>query len=113
MSSTEAGVAIMPMRLDPRWGGYVRTKDLPTKIVCKGYTAPPSQSGAYVGSVRPGTTLGPIAAVEHSEDFVSLKANGWWINIWCARRGGVDFAFVVLDYELKAWAKNGWQHIHQ
>ena len=85
----------------------MRTKDLLTQIVCKGYTAPPSQSGAYVGSVRPGTTLGHIAAVEHSEDFVSVKVNGWWINIWSARRGGVDFALIVPDSEMKAWEEKG------
>ena len=75
-------------------GDYVRTKPLPTAIVCKAYTAPPSSvaypgsglsisGGEFITSFSPDTYLGPITAIEITRDFVTVQLHGdHWVNIW-------------------------------
>ena len=112
----------MSPRPYPRVGSYVRAKchgkHHPTKIVCKGYYAAPSvarvgSDSGWLGNIEPGTYLGPIAAVDQSERYVSVFINGWWINIWSTERGGTTFAFPVPDQEVRRWVRRGWQHRFQ
>ena len=108
----------MSPRPYPRVGTYVRAKCPPTKIVCKGYYGAPSvarvgSDSGWLGNIQPGSYLGPIAAVDHSERFVSVLVNGWWINIWASEGGGRTFAFPVPGQEVRRWERRGWEHRFQ
>ena len=84
-------------------GDYVQTKRLPTSIRCKAYTAPPQGRGAprwewsgqYIATIEPATYLGPIESIARSDDFLTIRVEDWWINVWSADFGGTKFAFKV------------------
>ena len=110
----------MAARPFPRPGDYIQARPPPTRVEVKGYSAPPSIGGNYVGRVTAGAYVGPIIAVEHSEQFVTVLVDGWWINIWSANphpiRGnsrrstyGVDFAYVITQDEALSWERRGWR----
>ena len=83
---------------DPRpyWlvlGDYMETKPMPTNVRCKAYTHPPGCEGEYITTIEPGTILGPIEALMHSDKYCSIRVGDQWINVWCTRDGrGVSFA---------------------
>ena len=112
----------MPLRPSPRPGDYIQTKPQPTRIVCKGYSQPPSCGGSYLGSLSSGIYIGPIVATEKTDRFVTVLIDGWWINIWRAKRDrslkrpherrfsseGVVYAHVITREEACLWERNGW-----
>ena len=116
----------MSPRPSPRPGDYVQAKPRPTSIVCKGYSRPPRYNGNRLGTIPAGTYLGPIIAVEDSDRFVTVLIDGWWINIWRAKRHrdagghtgptfsseGVDYAHVITREEARRWEDDGWK-FHQ
>ena len=87
-------------------GSYWQSKALPTRIRCKAYDAPPRVRGTYRTTIEPSTTLGPVEAVEHRGDFVTILVRGYWINVW---KNGIPFAFAVCPDVVDEWRSNGWQ----
>ena len=109
----------MAARPFPRPGDYIQARPPPTRVVVKGYSAPPSMKGNYVGTVPPGVCVGPIMDTEHSAQFVTVLIDEWWINVWAAKplpkhgnsrrfSSGVDYARVITQDEACAWQRNGW-----
>ena len=90
-------------------GDYVRTKPPPTRIRCKGYSAPPDVGGIHLGTCAPGTYLGPVEEVTSGRGFITILVRGWWINV-SSDEGGrrVHFATRVQPRERSAWARAGW-----
>ena len=117
----------MSPRPAPRPGDYVQAKPRPTRIVCKGYSLPPSCRGDYLGTIPAGTYVGPITAIENSDRFVTVLIDEWWINIWRAKRNrnadgrlgsmfsseGVDYAHVITREEACLWERDGWSFRHR
>ena len=97
----------MVARPFPRQGDYFRTRPPPTRVRCRAYTAPPNRGG-LICSITPGTTLGPVEASVHSGQFVTIMVRGWWVNVWSAERGGVNFAYRCEDAEVADWHFHGW-----
>ena len=85
------------------------SKPLPTRIRCKGYTAPP-YDGELLGTVAPGTYLGPVSTWLHTERCTTVLINDWWVNVWESRDGdlGTAFAYLVPDNVIEAWREQGW-----
>ena len=112
----------MAPRPRPVPGDYLRSRTHPyfrsmphnERVVCKGYTSPPSRPGRCIGTVSPGTYLGPVSDVEHTHHFVTVRINGWWINIWTSQGPGVDcYASLVPYPEVHLWERHGWEHRYQ
>ena len=61
-------------------GDFLRTIDH-RSIRCKRYDEPP-YSGRYIDTLDPGTTLGPVTRVLHTPTFMTVEADGKWINVW-------------------------------
>ena len=93
-------------RPQPMVGSYWQSKALPTKIRCKAYDAPPRVRGTCLTTIEPSTTLGPVEAVEHWGDFVTILVRGYWINVW---NNNIPFAFAVCPDVVDEWRSNGWQ----
>ena len=96
-------------------GQYILTKPLPTQIRCKAYDGPPGGGGgSFITTISPGTHIGPVEEVVHTDQFVTILCRGYWINIWRAARGttdhGTDFAFVISQRESDSWCWHGWSH---
>ena len=79
-------------------GAYMQTKGGRTRIRCKGYTRPPGCGGHYIGTMRPGTTVGPIEDIQESEGFSTILEDGWWINVWARDwwGKGTQYAWIGL-----------------
>ena len=91
-------------------GSYVRTKPYPTRIRCKAYTAP-YPDGLELRTIDCNTCLGPVEKVLHTWEFCTIYVREYWINIWAAAGGGVDYARLVDDRELAEWYAAGWKDL--
>ena len=101
-------------------GDYVRTRDAPTRTVCRAYTAPPDVchrslriygGGAYLATLAPGTYLGPIEDLCVSARFVTILVREFWINVWlCSPVGqrGACLALRIPSAEVAMWKAQGW-----
>ena len=76
-------------------GDFLRTKDLPTKIRCKVYNAPP-RTGRYLETLLPGTVIGPVLSIAFRDPFETVQIRSGWVNIRRWRRNGD-----VVQYALK------------
>ena len=97
------------MSQPPAVGDYYRTRGGHTRIRCKGYSAPPTVGGRWLGTCAPGTYLGPVEEFVSGCGFVTILVRGWWINI-SSEEGGrlVHFAYRVPPHEVLAWRRAGW-----
>ena len=67
--------------------------------------------GWYITTIEPHTYLGPVVDFAETEEFSTIKVDGYWINVWAKRRhgNGVDFAFLVDPGEVRQWHMQGWE----
>ena len=77
-------------------GVMLRTRQPPTGVVCKAYSAPPGDGGHYLQSLEKGALIGPVEEVVWQRGFVSVRIGLGWVNVYKERLGrpGVHFAFV-------------------
>ena len=101
----------------PSIGQYWRTRDDHPKIKCIAYTAPPSahrhgDGGAYICTIAPGTTLGPVETWLSTPNFVTVLVREYWINVWhvSSGRNGREcfYAHPIPDQDCQAWRDSGW-----
>ena len=112
----------------PRRGDWIESKGANTNIVLKFYSAPPGHGGGdeidVPTHVGPHQYLGPVHDVDDSKHFVSVRlphpttGELAWMNIWSTRRGpdtpgGVHYAFIVPDWRLAAWLRQGFRNEYQ
>ena len=91
----------------------------------KSYLAPPRIGGCEIDVPRvgPHQYIGPVHDVDDSKYFVSVRlphpttGELAWMNIWSTRRGpdtwGVHYAFIVPDWRLAAWLREGFRNEYQ
>ena len=117
----------MSGRPTPRRGDWIESRGANSNIVLKFYSAPPGHGGGDeidVPRVGPHQYLGPVHDVDDSKHFVSVRlphpttGELAWMNIWSTRRGpdtpgGVHYAFIVPDWRLAAWLREGFRNEYQ
>ena len=117
----------MSGRPTPRRGDWIESRGANSSIVLKFYSAPPGHGGGDeidVPRVGPHQYLGPVHDVDDSKHFVSVRlphpttGELAWMNIWSTRRGpdtpgGVHYAFIVPDWRLAAWLRQGFRNEYQ
>ena len=60
----------------------------------------------------PGTYIGPVDKVEHTEEYVSIRVRNHWVNIWRSKEQevfGMEIARLVPRAEVKQWRSRGWK----
>ena len=91
-------------------GQYWMTRPAPTRVVCKGYSRPPSQGGRHLVTIERGTYVGPVEQVEITWQFTTILVRGMWINVWgqVGTEPGVFYAYLVSESEVQEWYRQGW-----
>ena len=102
-------------------GDYVRTREAPTRTVCRAYTAPPDVQhstrqvrggGDHLATLAPGTYLGPIEDFCVSVRFLTILVRRYWVNVWICTPVGqrvACLAYRVPSAEVDGWREHGWQ----
>ena len=94
-------------------GDYFCTRQLPTRVRCVAYTAPPP-NGRRITVISPGTFLGPVGCYRHIEKYSTIEVRGYWINVWRADANGdgrpVWFASKVPKDVVSQLCEHGWYH---
>ena len=83
-------------------GEYWITNSHPgSRSRCKAYDAPPHDGGRFLRTLEPDELIGPIEVVVTSETFVTVLADGEYINLWSRRSHSVLLARRATDYEVR------------
>ena len=56
----------------------------------------------------PGTTVGPVEAIEDSDEFRTVLVQGHWVNIWSRRYGKIIHGTVSHEV-VQGWIDRGWR----
>ena len=98
-------------------GQYYQAPGERSKIWCRGYTAPPGKDGYRNWWIEPGEIFGPVEHIILTEEWVTVLAQGSWINIWKVGRDqygwptpgdGIRFATAIPNRVVREWKAQGW-----
>ena len=73
------------------YGQFFRTKPATSTIRCKVYDAPPRR-GNYVSTLPVDFVFGPVQEVMSAYGCVSVRVDGFWINVW---KQGTHYAIAL------------------
>ena len=115
-NETISNISNIPLQSRPsiQIGDYLQTQWAHWMYgFCEAYTTAPSQgNGELITSIKPGSYLGPVEAIDNTALLCAVLVRGYWITVWIWKQEivGICLAPPVHPMSVREWEEAGWQH---